>query len=288
MKEYILYKLGQLIVIILPLRAAYRLGGFLSFFYYHFLRKAEREILKENLRTVFPEWSEKKIRKCARRNFREFGRFLAEFFYITRISEKNIGKLCRIKNFHNIEKAAGYGKGVIALGAHIGNWELGSVALSLSGCPINIIALDHKSRKVNDLFINQRKSRGVRVISATKGTREIFKVLQRGEFFTILGDRDVTSGGMEVDFFGKPAVFPRGAPALCYRTGAPILIGMMVKDASGRYNLIMHEPVTADYSLGQEEGERKLLTEWVGVFEEYVRAYPEYWFMYHRVWEDKK
>ncbi len=285
MKEYILYKLGRLIVFIMPLKTAYWTGGFLSFFYYHFFRKSEREILKENLRGVFPGWSEERIRKCARRNFREFGRFLAEFFYIGRVDERNIGKLCQIKNFHNIEKAASYGKGVIALGAHMGNWELGSVALSLAGCPINLIALDHKSKKVNDLFINQRKSRGIRVISATRGTREIFKVLKRGEFFTILGDRDVTSGGVEVDFFGKPAVFPRGAPALCYRTGAPLLVGMMVKSGSGRYNLIMHEPMTADNSLGREEGERRILLEWVKLFERYVRAYPEYWFMYHRVWK---
>lgn len=285
MKEYILYKLANFAVIMLPLRAAYGLGSFLSFFYYHFLRKSEREILKENLRAVFPEWSEGEIRKCARRNFREFGRFLAEFFYIGRIGGGNIEKLCAIKNFHYIEEAASRGRGVIAVGAHMGNWELGGVALALAGCPVTLVALDHKSPKVNELFIRQRMSKGVRVVSSESGVREIFKVLRRGEFFAILGDRDVTSGGVEVEFFGRPAVFPRGAAALCFRTGAPMLPGMMAKTGGGRYNLIMHKPFEADYSLGREAAERKLLDEWVKLFEEYVRAYPEIWFMYHRVWE---
>lgn len=285
MKEYILYKLANFAVIILPLKAAYGLGSFLSFFYYHFLRKSEREILKENLRVVFPEWSEREVKKCARRNFREFGRFLAEFFYIGRIDGGNIEKLCRVKNFHYIEETTGRGRGVIAVGAHFGNWELGAVALALAGCPVTAIALDHKSPKVNEIFIRQRMSKGVRVISSEAGGREIFKALKRGGFFAVLGDRDVTSGGVSVDFFGRPAIFPKGPAALCVRTGAPMLAGMMVKTGEPVYNLIMHRPFEADYSLEREAAERKLTEEWARLLEEYVRAYPELWFMYHRVWE---
>jgi Kdo2-lipid IVA lauroyltransferase/acyltransferase len=283
MLEYILYKAAYFLVKIIPLKFAYLIGGSLSFFYYHLLRKGEREILKENLRVVFPEWSEKQIRKCARKNFSLFGRFLAQFFYLGRLNKKNIGKLCKIENLHYIEETAALGKGTIAMGAHFGNWELGCVALSLAGLPISAVALDHKNKKVNDIFINQRKQKGVNVISAERGAKHIFKALKRGDIFTILGDRDTTSGGVEVEFFGRRAVFPRGAPALCCKTGAPIAIGMMVKQKNGGYNLVFHKPIIADPSRGIEESEKKIMDQWIKLLESYIRAYPEQWFMYHRV-----
>ncbi len=285
MIEYLLYKTAYLLVRVIPLSAAYRAGVFLSFFYFHFFRRAEREILKENLRNVFPSWDEKKIKRCARQNFREFGKFLAEFFYLGRFDEKNIKKIVQARNFHYMEEARSRGRGVIGLAGHMGNWELGSAALSGMGCRVHVLALDHENKKINNLFISQRKKNGVGVISVANGTRRIFKLLKRGDFVAILGDRDVTSRGVEVDFCGKRAVFPRGAPTLCCRTGAPLLVAMMVRQKHGRYSIIMHKPLTADDSLPREEAEMDILNRWVKLFEGYVKAYPEQWFMYHRVFK---
>ncbi len=283
--EYLLYKIAYTLVLIMPLKTAYGMGSFLSFFYYHFLRRKEREVLKENLRVVFPAWDERRIRMCARRNFSNFGKFLAEFFYLGKLDYESIKKIVRIEGKDNLSLAQSRGKGVIGLSGHMGNWELGSAAFyHLAGCSMNAIALDHENKKLNNLFISQRAKSCVNVISVAQGPRKIYKALMRGEFVAILADRDVTASGFDVDFFGRRARFPRGAFTLACRMGAPLLPVIVLRGDDGIYTLKILEPIISDSSLSGESAERDLMMKWVAIFEDYVRKCPEQWFMYHRVW----
>ncbi len=286
MLEYILYKLAQLIVFFLPLKFAYRIAAGIAGMSYCFVHGA-REILKENLRNVFRDWTEEKISECARANFVQFGKFIADFFYISKLNSRNINKFVEIENKEYIEEAFAGRRGVIALSAHLGNWELGGVTVALLGYPVSAIVLSHEEAKVDAIFVGQRESKGIKVIPLGK-VRRVMRALLRGEVVAILGDRDITSQGIKTPFFGKPAGFPRGTPALTVRTGANILPIFMIRQKDNHYKFFFEKPFCADLSKNTVEGEREILERWIKILEKYIMLYPEQWFMYYRVWKNSE
>lgn len=285
MIEYVLYMLARFIVLVVPLRVAYWIAGGIASLCYYFLRSA-REVLKENLRNVFVRWTEQEISECARANFIQFGRFLADFFYLSRLDSSSISRFIEVENESYIEQVKVQKKGVIALGAHLGNWELGAVTLAfLLGRRIGAVVLGHKHAGVDAMFVGQRAKKGVQVIPVGRAGRDSYRMLLRGGMVAILGDRDVTAQGVRMHFFGKPAFFPRGIAVLAVRTGANILPGFVIRQKNGKYKFLFEKPFRADLSMNSGDSEKDVLEKWIKIFEKYVVLYPEQWFMYHRVWE---
>lgn len=284
MLEYISYRLIQLIVSFLPLKFAYFIAEALGRISYYLVCGA-REVLRENLRSVFRDWSERELSECVRCNFIQFGKFLADFFYISKLDSQNINRVVKIENKEYIDEALAKRKGIIALTAHLGNWELGGVAVALRGYPISAVALSHEQEKVDAIFVGQRESKGLKVIPLGKAGR-VMRALLRGEVVAILGDRETASRGIKMPFFGKLAAFPRGMPALAVRTGASILPGFTIRQKNDSYKLFFEKPFCADPSKNTRESEREVLVKWIRVLEKYIMLYPEQWFMYHRVWDE--
>ena len=284
MLEYISYRLVQLIVSFLPLKFAYFIAEVLGRISYYFAHGA-REVLRENLRGVFRDWTERELSECVRCNFIQFGKFLADFFYTSKLDSQNINKVVDIENEEYMGEVLARKRGVIGVTAHIGNWELSGIAVALRGYPISAVALSHEEERIDAIFVGQRESKGLKVIPLGKAGR-IMRALLRGEIVAILGDRDVTSQGIRMSFFGKQAVFPRGMPALAVRTGANILPGFAIRQKDNRYKLVFEKPFCADLSKNTDETGREVLVKWIGVLEKYIILYPEQWFMYHRVWDE--
>ncbi len=284
MIEYLLYRLAGFIVLVVPLRVAYWIAGGIAGLSFYFWR-GPKEILKENLRNVFRDWSEERISECARANFVQFGKFIADFFYIGKLNSGNIGEFVKVENREYVDRVVARKKGVLAVGAHIGNWDLGAVTMALLGYPLSAVVLGHQEAKVDAIFVGQRVRKGVKVIPVGKAGRESYRTLLRGGMVAILGDRDVTSRGTKVPFFGKPALIPRGMPVLAVRTGASILPCMMLRQRNGRFKFFFEKPFRADLSRNADESERDVLERWIKILEKYIVLYPEQWFMYHRMWE---
>ena len=284
MLEYISYKLAQLIVSFLPLKFAYFIAEALGRISYYFVHGA-REVLRENLRNAFGDWSERELSECVRCNFVQFGKFLADFFYTSKLDSQNINRVVEIENKEYIDEAFAKRRGALALSAHLGNWELGAVTVALLGYKISVIALSHEEEKVDAIFVKQRESKGVNVIPLGKAGRAM-RALLHGEMVAILGDRDVTSQGIKMPFFGKQAIFPRGMPVLAVRTGANILPCFMIRQRDNRHKLFFEKPFCADLSKNTGETEREILVKWIKMLEKYIMLYPEQWFMYHRMWDE--
>jgi KDO2-lipid IV(A) lauroyltransferase len=65
--------------------------------------------------------------------------------------------------------------------------------------------------------------------------RPLVAALQRGEVVGIVGDRDVTGQGVEVDLFGHATKMPTGPAALALLTGAPIIAGRCLRIGPDRF-----------------------------------------------------
>jgi len=286
MLNYILYKIGQFIALHFPLKIAYKLAVFVSDLHYIVADK-DRLAVKENLKAIFPEKSDREINRIRIRMFRNFAKYLVDFFRFSKIDNEYTKRNIRLENIHYIDEALSKGKGAIILSAHIGNWELGSVVVAVLGYPLWIVALPHKHKNVNNFFNFQRQLKGIKVIPLGRAVRRCLNILKDNGIVALAGDRDFTEKGIVLDFFGKPTFLPEGPAAFCLKTGAPIVPAFMLRDKDDKFTLRIGKPLEGAISNNDKKYLQELIIRYKTIIEDYIRSYPEQWYMFRRFWINK-
>ena len=293
MIRYCLFQLLRLVVRIFPPRLAYAIGAFLAEATFIFSRRSKRNfranlihVLKYTGEDTAGRKTRKKIRVIIRKNFRNFSYYLIDFFRFSRVSLRELRELVEVVGTENVDRTLDDGKGALGVTAHIGNWELGGMVLSILGYPVNAIALSHQNTRLNRLFVNQRALAGIAVIPIVQAALRGIRALKKNELVLILGDRDVTERGIEVSFFGAPAHIPRGPAALALSSGAGIFFGYFVRQSTHRYKVVFRPPLSIDRSAPRAEEEDRIIRRLVREMEECIEKNLDQWYMYYRIWEE--
>ena len=283
MLKYYLYRIGQFIALIFPIRLVYVFAVFLANLYYLFAFH-DRRFVKANLRIIFPNKTNRDLRKISRKVFCNFAKYLVDFFRFEKLNLQYINKNIKLENLHYFDEALAKGKGVVVLTAHLGNWELGGVVIAQLGYPFWAVALPHKDKKVNNFFDTQRNRKGVKVIAMGKAVRSCISEIRNNHMVALVGDRDFTEKGVVVNFFDLPAHFPEGPAALSLMTGAPIVPGFMLRNPDDSFTLRIERPVKFSPSGDKVKDLAELVRIYKDIFENYIRKYPEQWYVFRRFW----
>lgn len=283
MCQFLIYRFGQFLALLLPLKAGYAVATFLARLQYVFSRK-DRLIVYGNLRAIFPSKSEGEVSRLAKQVFVNFAKYLVDFFRFERLDKRFVEEKIKVVGRDNLDSALKNGKGVVALTAHLGNYELGGAVISLLGYQFNAVALDHKHKLVNDFFIEQRARKGVKVISLGSALKRCYHALSKGEVLALLGDRDFSNRGIITDFFGIKTMIPKGPAAFYVRAGASIVPGFLIRMPDNTFELRFEAPISYRLTGDVEADEKQVADLCVKVMEDYVRRYPSQWYMFRRFW----
>lgn len=279
---YLLLRIGKVIALLLPLKVAYWLASRCADFCYIGLIE-QRKLIKDNLRNALGV-DEARIDYYARGAFRNFGKYLVDFFRFSKIDAEYIRRLVEVEGKERLDRASALNKGVIISSAHLGNWELAGAIISLLGYPVNVIALAHSNKRINDFFVKQRTSKGVKVIPVGAAVKKSFDALAENQIVGLLGDRDFSKRGIDIEFFGKDAQFPKGMATFSIKSGSPIVPAFMVREADDTYRLIFEPPI--EYrSTGRIGNDlRDIIRRYLEVLESYIERYPSQWFIFDQIW----
>jgi len=286
MLDYYLYRIGQFISLILPLKLVYAIAVFLADLYYSFAFRDRRAVLA-NLKAIFPDKPAKELRKICRRVFQNFAKYLCDFFRFQKIDAGYIKSNIQVKNRHYLDETLRKGKGAVILTAHLGNWELGGAVIAQLGYPFWVVALPHKVKKVNDFFDAQRQSKGVKIIPVGKAVRDCISQIKKNNFIALVGDRDFSEKGIILDLFGKPTHFPEGPAALSLITRSPIVPGFMLRNKDDSFTLSFEQPLDFEPGKEREKDIADLISCYKIIFEDYIRKYPEQWYIFQKFWVEE-
>ena len=279
--RYVLYGVARIFVFLVPVALAYlvgRWGGALFFW----LAVDTRRIALANFSQVLGKSkNDPEVRRTARRCLEQFGMYLVDFLRMGRLGEEEVRRFVDVRGREHMDRAVARGKGVVALTAHLGNWELGGVTLALMGYPVHAIALAHQDPRVDRIFVKRRAERGIKVIPVGVAIKRSFGAIRKGHLLALLGDRDLRAQGVHATFFGRETTVPRGPAVLALRTGAAVVPGFAIRDKTGRYQLYLEEPIIPRVD---EESIEEFTDRMLRVLESYIRRYPDQWFMFHRMW----
>jgi len=174
--NYLLYRIGEFIALRLPLKLCYKIAVIISDVRAIFASQDRRQV-EGNLKVIFPEKSKREIRQIRIRMFRNFAKYLADFFRFSIIDKEYIKQRIHLEDLDYFDQALKEGKGAITLTAHLGNWELGGIVIALLGYPFWAVALEHKDKRVNRFFNIQRESKGLKVIPFGRAVTRCLRAL---------------------------------------------------------------------------------------------------------------
>jgi KDO2-lipid IV(A) lauroyltransferase len=284
MVNFFLYRAGQKLALSVPLKIGYSLAAFFCWLHYIFAAE-DRAAVTDNLRAIFPDKPLEELAKIRFRVFKNFAKYLVDFFRFEKIDAEYIRKYVRVENVGYFDQALSKGHGAIVLTAHLGNWELGGAVFSVNAHPLWAVALPHKDKRVNDFFDRQRQSKNLHVIPLGQAVRACLRALKENKVIALVGDRDFTKKGVTMDFFGKPTIFPEGPAVFSLQTKAPIIPGFMLRNPDDTFTLVFEKPIEFDASGDKDRDVAALISRYKGIYEDYIRKYPDQWFIFKRFWK---
>ena len=252
-----------------------------------------RGIVEEQVRNLDvilgSDVSIKDKRRIVKKLWRRHGRFLLDLFRFEGMTREEIkSRVSEFRGLENIHNALKKGRGAVILTAHLGHWELGGILLDYLGFKVNVVQQLYDSSEQNDILDKNKAIRGIKIIpsdSPAGFALNVYRALKNNELVAIQGDRDPDGSGVKVDFFGRPARFPRGPVMLALKTGAALVPAFTLMGDDGIYNPVAEPEIelekTGDNALDLEANLQKV----AAVIEKYVRQCPEQWFNFYSFWE---
>jgi Kdo2-lipid IVA lauroyltransferase/acyltransferase len=274
----------QFIVCTLPAWLLYFVADVMGALLFKFEKKS-RGIVEDNLR-LGPKVEEKKLHYYARKVFQNFCKNTMDLLRFEKFNARWFSKYVSTVNISNLQNAFNRGKGVIVISAHLGHVEIGAYLAHLSGIPMNSISLSHSNPKVEELFVNQRIKKGLKVILTGGAMEGILDALQRREAVGIVMDHSYSKRGADVNFFGKKAIIPKGVAIAAIKTGAPIVPAVAVRQGRFGFKAIFGEEIKYELSGDKDRDIDNILQQCVGALEPFIREYPDQWVLFRRCWHD--
>jgi len=270
---------------ILPSRLGSDLGEWLGTMAY-FLSFRYRRLSLRHLGIAFGgEQSPDDLRKIARAGFAHLGRGFFETANARRILERG-GENFEIVGRDHLDQALARGKGAICISGHIGCWELLAAHMARLGYPVNVVAREIRSPRLNSLVLRMRAENGIKTIlrGEKSAGRRILQCFRQNELLALLVDQDTRVQGIMVDFFGRKANTPLAPAALALRAGCPILAAFINRTGRCRHRIEIHPPIELEWT-GERQVDLEQCTKiFNDVIESQIRKAPDQWVWVHQRW----
>ena len=177
--------------------------------------------------------------------------------------------------------------GSLFVGMHMSWFELPALlAAARTGRPAVVPSETLADPALQAYIVDTRSRLGLEVIGLAEARRLLRAALLRGETVGLLGDRDITGGGVATEFFGAPSPLAAGPALLAMDTGlTPYVFGVW-RDEVGVYH-VGAEAVPLPPDGTRRERVTAYLDAEARAFERHIAAAPEQWLaIFHPLWPD--
>ncbi|MBA3339280.1 MAG: phosphatidylinositol mannoside acyltransferase [Geodermatophilaceae bacterium] len=250
--------------------------------------------LRANLRRVVgPDRSDSDLDALTRRGLRSYARYFREVFWMPTARPGVVAGRTRMYGAENVEAARREGRGVICALPHTGNWDAAAVAyLARFGPPMTVVAERLRPESLYRRFQSYRESLGMNVVPLTGGGRPSASVLaaslRAGGTVCLVCDRDLSSSGVPVSFFGQVITVPPGPALLAFQTGAAL-----IPTLPGFYGDDWSLKLLPEVHVGGPGAPKRLrnkvtqaMQKVVDQFAAEIAETPEDWHMVQRLWRE--
>lgn len=281
---YAAYRVGAGLVGVLPefvIRRLGELGGRLSWIW----AKGRRDMAVRHMRRVLGPNADHKA--AARAMFGAYGRYWAETFWFRPRRVPSVRRHVSITGEEHLSNAKAEGRSIVVALPHLGNWEMAATVADIVDVRVTAVAEALANQRVLEWFLTYRSSLKIDVILAGNGSatmRGLLAALKDGQLIALVSDRDLTTSGIQVKFFGEETLLPGGPAALALRTNAVLLpVAVYFKDRRG-HEVVIKGPIESTVEGSRDDRIADMTQQLATEFEELIRHRPTQWHLVQPNW----
>ncbi|MCA8961726.1 MAG: lysophospholipid acyltransferase family protein [Planctomycetes bacterium] len=270
----------------LPLWVLYRLSDVTAVVVYDLLR-IRRRVTLENLRLAFPEWTESRRRRVARRYYRHLCDVAFEVVKSLTITAEELTRrapYCDVEFVHEYHRQR---HSVIAVLGHYGNWEWACLTAALFfEQPVVVVYKPLENPVFDALFRKSRERFGVEMVAMKEVGRYFARHQDRHAIHCLAADQAPRRAEVAywTPFFGIETPVHQGVEKLAIRYDQTLLFVRMSMPSRGHYEL--HAEPIEEHPGRTAPGE--ITEKHVRLLEAQIRERPELWLWSHRRWKRRR
>ncbi|MFF9399289.1 phosphatidylinositol mannoside acyltransferase [Streptomyces sp. NPDC014744] len=243
--------------------------------------------LEANLARVVPGASPARLAELSKAGMRSYMRYWMESFRLPTWSPARIKASIEVADAHRLTEGLDAGRGVVLALPHLANWDLAGAWVTTGlKVPFTTVAERLKPETLYDRFVAYREGLGMEVLPHSGGAAfgTLARRLRAGGLVCLVADRDLSSSGVEVSFFGESARMPAGPALLAQQTGALLLPVTLGYDDTPVMKVRVHPPVPVPESGSRAEKTSSMTQALADAFAVGIADHPEDWHMLQRLW----
>jgi len=248
--------------------------------------KIRRQVVRDNLRQAFPDWTPEQSREAARGMWEHLLLMVIEIAHSERVIRKTTWRRhLRIHGMERMLRELWADRPKVILSGHYGNFEMSAFVFGLFGFRIYSVARELDNPLLDRFVTKFRESRGQIILPKKGSAPDVAMVLENNGVIGLLGDQAAGPKGCWVDFFGRPASVHKAIGVFALSSSAP----MLVCSATRRRRLFDYdlrlEGVADPLQGGPESADLRAISQWyTTLLERTIRRAPsQYWWL-HRRW----
>jgi KDO2-lipid IV(A) lauroyltransferase len=242
--------------------------------------------LRRNLARVVPKAGEDELDQLVRDGVRSYARYWCEAF---RLPSMDLPALYRrvnpdVAGQEYLDAALAEGNGAVLALSHSANFDVAGAWLAQRQGGFTTVAERLRPESLYRRFVAYREALGFEIVPLTGGERHPLVVLSQrlraNKVVCLISDRDLTSAGLPVTFFGEETRMPGGPALLAARTGAALLpVGSWFTDDGG-WTFRIHPPIMVAGKPGVGAATQAM----ADVFAGDIASAPADWHMMQKLW----
>lgn len=291
MKKTLDYTLFYCILIplsLLPLWVLYPISRSMYFVIYR-LVGYRKEVVINNLRNSFPEYSQKEINTISKEFYKHLADIFIEALKMLTISKRNLLRRYRCVNPEILDKYYKNNQSVILVSAHYNNWEYMVASLGLHFSHHGIGVGKRMSDKHFEKLMHKRRTRYSTEVCYADNTKETFKKYIESNtpcVYMLLSDQSPNDKNkcFWTRFLNQDTAVIFGAEHLAKKYNFPVFYYSVKKEKRGYYSFEIF-PIT---DKPQETEYGYITKKHVSHLEKAIKQEPQYWLWSHKRWKLKR
>ncbi|MBL4853470.1 MAG: lysophospholipid acyltransferase family protein [Robiginitomaculum sp.] len=249
-------------------------------------KTSKHHIAHTNMKLAFPDASEVQIDKWLKESWNRMGRTFGEFPLLGRIKVFEENSNVEVAGLEILEKLKREKKGAVLISGHFANWELMAAVFSQAKLPVRVTYRPTNNPYFDKRIRAQRAAYGIELMvakSGPKGAKELIQALRAGDSVALLNDQKFNAG-LEIPFFGIPAMTAPGPTRLAMQTGAPLIPMSITRTNGANFRVTIHEEIPLANTGNRTADIKATVIKITEFIEDQIRAHPADWFWVHRRW----